>query len=62
MTANMTARIVKTGRPRERDLDARDLVEHVGEGAGLYLRDGLRAMVADSDGRTALLMPMRGAA
>jgi DNA polymerase III sliding clamp (beta) subunit (PCNA family) len=36
-----------------------DLVDHVGEGASLYLRDGLRAMVADSDGRTALLMPMR---
>ena len=39
-----------------------DLVDHVGEGSTLYLRDGLRAMIADSDGRTALLMPMRGAA
>jgi hypothetical protein len=36
-----------------------DLVDHVGEGADLYLRDGLRAMVADRDGRSALLMPMR---
>jgi hypothetical protein len=36
-----------------------DLVEHVGEGATMYLRDGLRAMVAERGGRTALLMPMR---
>jgi len=36
-----------------------DLVEHVGEGAAMYLRDGLRAMLAERDGRTALLMPMR---
>jgi hypothetical protein len=39
-----------------------DLVEHVGEGAAMYLRNGLRAMVAERDGRTALLMPMRGGA
>lgn len=36
-----------------------DLVDHVGDGARLYVRDGLRAMVADADGRTSLLMPMR---
>ena len=36
-----------------------ELVDHVGEGASIYVRDGLRALVADSDGRTSLLMPMR---
>jgi hypothetical protein len=36
-----------------------DLVDHVGEGATLYVRDGLRAMFAEGDGRTSLLMPMR---
>ena len=36
-----------------------DLVDHVGDGATLYLRDGLRAMIAEGEGRTTLLMPMR---
>lgn len=35
------------------------LAEHVGPGATLRVRDGLRAMVAEADGRTSLLMPMR---
>lgn len=37
----------------------RDLADHVGPGATLSLRDGLRAMVAEGDGRRTLLMPMR---
>lgn len=37
----------------------RDLADHVGDGATLRLRDGLRAMVATGNGRTSLLMPMR---
>jgi len=37
------------------------LVEHVGPGATVRVRDGLRALVAEADGRTTLLMPMRGA-
>jgi hypothetical protein len=36
-----------------------DLVEHVGDGATLAIRDGLRAMLATGEGRTTLLMPMR---
>jgi DNA polymerase III sliding clamp (beta) subunit (PCNA family) len=36
-----------------------DLVDHVGDGATLTIRDGLRAMLATGDGRTTLLMPMR---
>jgi hypothetical protein len=37
----------------------RDLADHVGPGATLALRDGLRAMIATGEGRTTLLMPMR---
>lgn len=38
------------------------LVEHVGPGGTIRVRDGLRALVAEGDhGRTTLLMPMRGA-
>jgi hypothetical protein len=36
-----------------------DLVDHVGDGATLHVRDGLRAMIAEGEGRTTLLMPMR---
>lgn len=36
-----------------------DLVDHVGDGATLAIRDGLRAMLATGEGRTTLLMPMR---
>ena len=36
-----------------------DLVEHVGDGATLAIRDGFRAMLATGEGRTTLLMPMR---
>lgn len=36
-----------------------DLVDHVGDGATLAVRDGLKAMIATGAGRTALLMPMR---
>jgi DNA polymerase III sliding clamp (beta) subunit (PCNA family) len=62
-TASLGTAIV-AGRHAPGDVSANpaylaDLVDHVGEGADLYLRDGLRAMVADRDGRTALLMPMR---
>ena len=37
----------------------RDLADHVGPGATLAMRDGLRAMIATGEGRTTLLMPMR---
>lgn len=36
-----------------------DLADHVGEGATLHMRDGLRALLADQHGRASLLMPMR---
>lgn len=36
-----------------------DLVDHVGAGATLHMRDGLRALLADQHGRASLLMPMR---
>jgi hypothetical protein len=63
VTATLGTAIVSGAQgPGEVTLDPAylaDLVDHVGEGAALYVRDGLRALVADRDGRTSLLMPMR---